>query len=315
MKCKLVSVARAIADWTLGAAYDLDASSICYGISTDVEDGPQFILYPPLRERRKTYSDLELLAVLRSLRWNEAFGSISFRGISLDPLMKAFDTYGSEYEPYATRQGRPIKVKSTDSKRPLLVWELRALALCSTKLRRMGFRDSITRRKKGDFQNSGEEGDGCGIVEAIMPLCRRGYTNVDWFDLTGIELVESDLDWLGIFSSSTLYPYLTADIASVDAAASKLAHFRGFELGRCGLTERMVSLFLAALVAHENTLEALDLSGNPARLHAPSLNTSMCYFPYLRKLNLSRVLRTSGSDPLLTTEVLLRWRLQELDLR
>ncbi|KAF8457139.1 hypothetical protein BGX38DRAFT_1265891 [Terfezia claveryi] len=278
------------------AAYDLDASSVCYGISTDVEDGPQFILYPPLRERRKTYSDLELLAVLRSLRWNEAFGSISFRGISLDPLMKAFDTYGDEYEPYATRQGRPIKVKSTDSKRPLLVWELRALALCSTKLRRMGFRDSITRRKKGDFQNSGEEGDGCGIVEAIMPLCRRGYTNVDWFDLTGIELVESDLDWL------------------VDAAASRLAHFRGFELGRCGLTERMVSLFLAALVAHENTLEALDLSGNPARLHAPSLNTSMCYFPYLRKLNLSRVLRTSGLDPLLTAEVLLRWRLQELDL-
>lgn len=278
------------------AAYDLDASSICYGISTDVEDGPQFILYPPLRERRKTYSDLELLAVLRSLRWNEAFGSISFRGISLDPLMKAFDTYGSEYEPYATRQGRPIKVKSTDSKRALLIWELRALALCSTKLRRMCFRDSITRRNKSDFQNSGEEGDGCGIVEAIMPLCRRGYTNVDWFDLTGIELVESDLDWL------------------VDAAASKLAHFRGFELGRCGLTERMVSLFLAALVAHENTLEALDLSGNPARLHAPSLNTSMCYFPYLRKLNLSRVLRTSGSDPLLTAEVLLRWRLQELDL-
>lgn len=101
----------------------------------------------------------------------------------------------------------------------------------------------------------------------------------------------------------------------MDAAASKLAHFRGFELGRCGLTERMVSLFLAALVIHENTLEALDLSGNPARFHAPSLNTSMCYFPYLRKLNLSRVLRTSGSDPLLTAEVLLRWRLQELDLR
>lgn len=207
MNYQFVSVTRAITDWASGAAYDLDASSICYGISTDVEDGPQFTLYPPLRERRKTYSDLELLAVLRSLRWNEAFGSISFRGISLDPLMKAYDTYGSEDEPYATRQGRPIKVKSTDSKRPLLVWELRALALCSMKLRRMGFRDSITRRKKSgiDFQNSGEEGEGCGIVEAIMPLCRRGYTNVDWFDLTGIELVESDLDWLGMSLYSTFY--------------------------------------------------------------------------------------------------------------
>ncbi|KAF8471946.1 hypothetical protein BDZ91DRAFT_790981 [Kalaharituber pfeilii] len=280
------------------AAFDLDASTICYGILTDVEDGPQFILYPPLHPRRKVYSDLELLAVLRSLRWNEAFGAISFRGISLDPLMRAFDSHGNEYEPYATRSGKSIKVKNTDSKRPLLVWELRALALCSTKLRRMDFRDSIMRKRRGslDFQGPGEEAEGCGIVEAIMALCRRGYTNADWFDFTGIELVESDLDWL------------------VDAAASKLAHFRGFELGRCGLTERMASLFLAALVAHENTLEALDLSGNPARFHAPSLNTSMCYFPYLRKLNLSRILRTSGSDPLLSAEVLLRWRLQDLDL-
>jgi hypothetical protein len=138
---------------------------------------------------------------------------------------------------------------------------------------------------------------GCGITEAVMPLCRRGLTNCDWFDLTGIELVEPDLDWL------------------VDAAASRLAHFRGFELARCGLTERMATLFLNALVAHENTLESLNLCGNPGRIHAPSLNNSMSYFPFLRKLNLSRLLRTSGEDPLLTAETLLRWRLEDLDLR
>ncbi|KAI5804006.1 hypothetical protein DFH27DRAFT_610010 [Peziza echinospora] len=280
------------------AAYDLDASSICYGVLTDVEDGPQFVLYPPANTRRKTYSDLELLAVLKSLRWNESFGSISFRGISLDPLMKAYDKFADEPEFYANRSGKSIFLKPTDVQRPVLVLELRALAMCSTKLRKLDFYESIVRKRKGglDFQNVGEESEGCGVVEAVMPLCRRGYTNVDWFNLTGIELVESDLDWL------------------VDAAATKLAHFRGFELGRCGLTERMVSLFLAALVAHENTLEALDLSGNPGRFHAPSLNTSMCYFPYLRKLNLSRVLRATGTDPLLTAEVLLRWRLEELDL-
>ena len=34
-----------------------------------------------------------------------------------------------------------------------------------------------------------------------MPLCRRGMTNVDWFNLTGIELGEADLDWLGLASS------------------------------------------------------------------------------------------------------------------
>ena len=130
-----------------------------------------------------------------------------------------------------------------------------------------------------------------------MPLCRRGYTNVDWFNLTGIDLGEADLDWL------------------VDAAASRLAHFRGFELARCGLSERMLTLFLNALITHENTLESLDISGNPCRMHAPTLNNSMTYFPFLRKLNISRLLRTSGEDAALNVETLHKWRLEDLDLR
>lgn len=124
--------------------------------------------------------------------------------------MDVYDTYQNEYAPYATRQGRPIKFKNTGSNRPLLVWELRALALCSSKLRRLDFRESITRRRKGgiDFANPRGEGQGCGIVEALMPLCRRGYTNVDWFDLTGIELMESDLDWLGLLCISLTLIYI-----------------------------------------------------------------------------------------------------------
>lgn len=77
----------------------------------------------------------------------------------------------------------------------------------------------------------------------------------------------------------------------------------------------MLSLFLNALTTHENTLECLDLSRNPNRMHSPSINNLMCYFPYLRKLNLSRLLRISGEEAALTAETLLRWRLEELDLR
>lgn len=114
--------------------------------------------------------------------------------------MKAYDGYGIEYEPRATRSGRPVNVKNSESRRPLLVSELRALALCSTKLRRLDFYESITKKRKTGlgFLQPVEESEGCGIVEAIMPLCRRGYTNVDWFNLSGIELAESDLDWLGM---------------------------------------------------------------------------------------------------------------------
>lgn len=86
-------------------------------------------------------------------------------------------------------------------------------------------------------------------------------------------------------------------------------------MARCGLTERMLTLFLQALAAHENTLECIDICGNPGRLHAPYLNDMMMYFPFLRKLSLSRLLLTNGSHPLLTVEVLFRWRLESLDLR
>lgn len=269
-----------------------------YGIHTDVEDAPQFVLYPPAYSRRRQYTDLELLAVMRSLRWNESFSSISFRGISLEILHKVHDVHGSEYEPKRERSGRLINLKTGGRRSSLLIHELRALALYSGKLRRMDFFECIKKKPRtAEDPGNSIAGDGCGIVEAIMPLCRRGLTNVDWFDFTGIELVESDLDWL------------------VDAAASKLAHFRGFELARCGLTERFLTLFLNSLVAHENTLESLDLCGNPGRIHAPSLNNTMAYFPFLRKLSLSRLLRTSGDDALLTAETLLRWRLEDLDLR
>ncbi|KAG0637713.1 hypothetical protein HOY80DRAFT_243068 [Tuber brumale] len=288
-------------DRTLSAyctAYDLDASNIVYGIHTEVEDSPQFVLYPPAYSRRRQYTDLELLAVMRSLRWNEAFASLSFHGISLEPLHSVVDKHGTENEPNCTRSGRPIGIRSTGGKRSsLLIHEIRALALYSSKLRRLDVYECIKRKeRREDLTGTSSPEGGCGIVEAVMPLCRRGLTNCDWFDLTGIELVESDLDWL------------------VDAAASRLAHFRGFELERCGLTERMMTLFLNALATHENTLESLNLCGNPGRIHAPSLNNSMSYFPFLRKLNLSRLLRTSGEDPLLTAETLLRWRLEDLDL-
>lgn len=77
----------------------------------------------------------------------------------------------------------------------------------------------------------------------------------------------------------------------------------------------MITLFLNALTTHETTIEALDLSGNPARIYAPNFNNAMCYFPFIRKLNVSRILRTAANEAALTTETLLRWRLEDLDLR
>lgn len=201
-------------DRTLAAyctAYNLDASNIVYGIDNNAEDAPQFILYPPARSRRRQYTDLELLAILRTLRWNETICSISFARIALDPLIGIVDPYGREYEPRYLKGGRPLNLKVAQDNKSLLVYELRALALYNTKLRRMDFSECISTGKDPTTQ-TGTQGDkACAIIEAIMPLCRRGLTNVDWFVFTGVELSEADLDWMSEFRPSTAKGTADAD--------------------------------------------------------------------------------------------------------
>jgi hypothetical protein len=163
-------------DRTLAAfctAYELDASNIVYGVVADVEDGPQFVLYPPQHSRRRQYSDLELLAILRTLRWNESFGSISFRGILLDPLNNVFDDYGSEFEPRQERaSGRRINLKSSgvEGKSSVLVHELRAIALYSGKLRRVDFSECFKARNREGATSGTDDFTGVTCTEKACPV-------------------------------------------------------------------------------------------------------------------------------------------------
>lgn len=150
-----------------GTAYDLDVSNILYAVYDDVEDGPQFVLYPPSHSRRRQYSDLELLAVLRTLRWNQNFGSISFRGISLDNLNNVIDRDGSEYEPKIEQL---VKSKIlTESKNSLLVHELRALAYHNVKLRRVDFSECFKPRKRERSTTAVDEITGGSSNEKACP--------------------------------------------------------------------------------------------------------------------------------------------------
>ncbi|KAH0535948.1 hypothetical protein FGG08_007144 [Glutinoglossum americanum] len=275
------------------AAYDVDTSNICYAVSYDVEEAPLFTLLPPTNPRRPKYSVLELLALLRALRYNESFSSISFRGISLEVLHSLRDFYGTDHVAWTTRSGTAVDIKGHDQK-SLLIQELRAIALKSKRLRRMDFSGCIERKPQDDDTNTKDPG--CEIVEALFPLCRKQRTNLDWITLSGIELGEADLDYL------------------VDAAVEKSSHFRALEVSRCGLTDRSLQLILNAMLSQENTLESIDISGNLARLSPLSFQGQIGHFGFIRKLNLSRVHRTSGPEPLVAPETMLSWRLTELDL-
>lgn len=286
-------------------AYGVNPANVRYSIGYECEDAPRFELLPPADSRRPEYGPLELLAIMRALRYNETFGSVSFANILLDSLNGLHDDYGAELLCRRTKTGTPIALTPQElSSSCLLVQEIRSLAATSKKLRRMDFSGCITTSTTKDAAVADVTDEdqakarelGCGIVEALFPLCRHQTTNVDWICLNGIYLSDTDLDYL------------------VGAAVEKACHFRAIELNRCGLSDRSLGLILDALRAQDNTLEAVEIAGNAARLEPAIFDGQLAMFGFLSKLDLSHVSRTSGPEPLLQAETLLIWRLSELRL-
>ncbi|KAK5733916.1 hypothetical protein LTR17_009323 [Elasticomyces elasticus] len=296
---------NACLDRTLTAyciAYGVNPGNVRYTINYQCEDAPRFELLGPADSRRADYGPIELLAITRALRYNESFGSMSFANVCLDGLNGLHDNYGQEYVCSRTKKGTLIKLTEAELGRScLLVQEVRALAATSKKLRRMDFSNCVTSKAAATMDQPDEDGTtrkdiGCGVVEALFPLSKHQTTNVDWVCLNGIQLTETDLDYL------------------VGAAVEKSCHLRAIELNRCGLNDRSMGLILDALRAQDNTLEAIEISGNTARLNPSIFDSQLGVFGFIRKLNLSYFSRTSGSEPILQAETLLTWRLQELRL-
>ncbi|EEP78189.1 conserved hypothetical protein [Uncinocarpus reesii 1704] len=151
------------------AAYDIDASNIRYSIDYACEDAPCFQLLPPEGSKDgKGYSAFELLAVMRALRYNESFDTISFGGVNLDVLQSLYDPYGFDHDAMQTRSNVALDIPGQEQM-SVLTQEIRALALKSKTLRRMNFAFCLTR----------------------IPT-----TGKDWVVLNGIKLGDSDLDYL-----------------------------------------------------------------------------------------------------------------------
>ena len=274
------------------AGYDIDTSNIRYSIDVECEDAPCVRLLLPASKQRPKYTALELLAVMRALRYNESFASVSFGGINLDILQGVRDPFGLDVDAQHTRSGDPIHITGQD-RLSVLSQEIRALALKNKRLRRLDFSSCLTRIPSSD---SDVRDPGCGIPEAIFPLCRRQLTNVDWIVLNGIKLGDSDLDYL------------------VDAASQRTSHLRALEVGNCGLAVHDLDLILSTVTAQEATLEVINISGAQGRLSPELFQQQIGFFGQIRKIDLSRVARTSGPEPLIAPETLLNWRLEELSL-
>ena len=272
-------------------SYGIDASIIRFSIDHHCEDAPAFELHPPDDNGRAKYSVLELLAVMRALRYNELFTTISFANIALDVLHGIRDEQGWDHVPWTTRSGEPLQISQQENSW-LLVQEVQALALKSRRLRRLNFSRCLTRKPEGDPVRD----LGCGLCEALFPLCAKQLTNVDWIILNGIALADVDIDF---FYAATV---------------ERSCHFRGLDLGSCGMMDRGMNTVLQAIAHQEATMESLDLSGNMARIDPKILEQQIQGFGYLRKINLSHTYRTLGPEPLIAADVLLTWKLEDINL-
>lgn len=281
-------------------AYNCNPVNIQYSVDWEAEDAPEFSLWPPLYSKK--YTIFELLAIMRALRYNEIFRSISFRDIDLHSMHGVLDPNGTEHVANATRSGISIQTyfNLKPQEKSLLYQEVQAIALKSRKLRKMDFTNALPRRRpKDNFDFEGGEVDrdpGSEIVAAIFPLCQGQCSNVNWIILSGIELGETDLDDL------------------IPAFAKAASRIRVIECSHCGLNDRGIMQIVTHLERQNATLEYLNISENPGRIHLEQFQASMSRFTKLRRLNLSRTTWTPGTQPLILPEVMLTWHLEELIL-
>jgi hypothetical protein len=78
-------------------------ANIQYAVDWEVEDAPEFRLFPPAKTKK--YSTYELLAIVRALRYNESFHSISFKNIDLHSMHTIHDNHGADHVAWSTRAG------------------------------------------------------------------------------------------------------------------------------------------------------------------------------------------------------------------
>lgn len=281
-------------------AYKTNPDNLQYAIDFEVEDGPEFTLWPP--RYTKTYKLTELLAVLRALRYNESFVSISFRDVDLHNLHGWIESCGVEHVEGSTRGGISLQKHFTiDTRRKSVLYqEIQALCLKSTRLRRLDFSNTLPRRRPKDtFDIEGGDVDkdpGCEIVAAILPLIQKQLTNVDWIILNGIELGETDLD------------FLTPALNNPDS------RIRAIETAHCGLNDRSIMVMITSLARQNASIECVNLSDNPGRIQLEQFQAFLGRFTRLRKLNLSKTLWTKGETSMFLPEVIRLWQLQELIL-
>lgn len=256
---------------------------------------PEFRLLPP--KAGGSYANLQLLAVMRSLRYNGYFNSISFAGVDLSGLWEKLDTAGRTPIPYMNRSCLALSEVELGHVKvgSLLHKEIHAMAFCSETIRQINFTDCFT--EKNIRRNVLSSQGGPGFLFPILNLLELGLTKCNRLLLGGNYLRPADIHSL------------------VEALMTQQVEIQALDISNCGLSDLALRDIFEVLFHQSTSLQALNVSGNRGRIHA-SMVANLCQAILdLRKLNVAGVIMGDIPGPLFSFDTLSRFEyLEELDL-
>lgn len=259
---------------------------------------PEFRLLPAKDGSR--YSALQLLAVLRALRYNDYFTSLSFRGVDLGPLWGLHDQYAMNNGSVAYLSRTGVTLDSAEVQAlthcSILHQEFHALAFCSETIQQINFTNSLASLspwKEDDIKSS----PGLQFLMPILHLLQANITKCDHLILAGNSLHSMDIELL--------------------VATLRAGKIQTLDVSSTGLCERALRHLVSPFLDLNLPMRSLNLSDNPGRLPAGILPRMLRNLVFLRELNIRGSLQGESEiiGTLIPIEVFERLEhLEELDL-
>ncbi|TDZ31822.1 hypothetical protein C8035_v000991 [Colletotrichum spinosum] len=261
------------------------------------EHCPEFRLLPS--KMPGGYTALQLLAVFRSLRYNDYFKALCFRDVDFAPLCGVTDHPGFE-EAVAdvSRDGVMIDSVHRDiiKAAPMLSQEIHAIAFTSGSIRKIDLTNvlasqnivGVSRARAGSRREP-------EVIRPILLLLRTGNSHCDTLLVGGNPLTAAEV----------------ADLVDVLHIPDLL---RELDISRCNLDERSLEEIWDALPSQGYRMEALNTSRNIGHVDHMVVKSNLCHFACLRKLSIAGNCLSQFSDPIFFEQTIMGWTLEELDL-
>ncbi|KAK4196696.1 hypothetical protein QBC40DRAFT_5587 [Triangularia verruculosa] len=255
-------------------------------INWKTRHAPEFRLLPS--KTGAIYTPLQLLAVLRALRYNDYFNSLSFKDVDLSPLHGADDNLGGGVNvAYLSRTC--IKLTHDEvlilKTCPVLHQEFHALAYCSETIRQIDFTNCTYSLNKG--KSSDSPYPTLQFLTPILHLLKTSITKCNRLILAHNHLSEHDISNL--------------------AETMETGTIRALDISACGLDDTGVRrIAIDPVLERPLPLESLTVSSNHGRIPSYILPDLLQHLPEIRDLNFCGSILGDSSDegPLLPCELL-----------